>query len=230
MSVFANIKPPKVIYKTESKYNGVIEVLESADSNRQVRVGGFVQSVCENTSSGKKRIWGKVAEVLRENATGIQNILVLGLGGGTMQRFISQEFPDVYITSIEIDPEMVAVAKQFFNLDTIPNHTVLVADACRVVIEPEEFGLAPASFDAAVVDIFKGDEFPELVNSGNFLVALKKLVKPKSFVVFNRIYFGRHQHDANSFIELLENFFTDVTSEAVAGYTNSDNVVIYGRA
>ena len=84
-------------------------------------------------------------------------------------------------------------------------------------------------FDAAIVDIFVGDKYPELGRSGNFIARLKSLVKPGGIIIFNRIYHGDHQEEVNMFIEMLHDFFVDVESVIIAGKTNSDNVLIYGR-
>jgi len=114
-------------------------------------------------------------------------------------------------------------------LDDIPNHRIINDDAYRVVVEPDKFGLDAYSFDAVVADAFIGDKVSDLASSGNFLAALKRLVKPVGLVVFNRVYLHRHQDDVDNFVELLEEFFRNIESRTVAGHTNSDNLIIYGR-
>ena len=63
--------------------------------------------------------------------------------------------------------------------------------------------------------------------SGNFIGALKRLLKPGGVIIFNRIYREEHQDDVNIFIEYVSSFFPKVKNLVVAGYTNSDNVLIY---
>jgi len=83
--------------------------------------------------------------------------------------------------------------------------------------------------DVLIVDIFNGDKFPDLGKTGNFITAIKKLVKPGGFLVFNRIYKEEYQEDVKIFIDNLGNYIKDIESEVVAGYTNSDNIIIFGR-
>ena len=98
-----------------------------------------------------------------------------------------------------------------------------------IVIEPEEFEIKEQDFDVVIVDIFNGEQFPDLGKSGTFIAAVKRMVKPNGLVIFNRIYRDRHQYEVNIFIEYVSNFLTDVKLLVVAGYTNSDNVLIFGR-
>lgn len=228
MDIYSSLKMPKVIYTTESEYNGKIEVIENGKT-RKIRVADIDQSLNWQSPVCSKLYWGKTVELLKREEPDLKNILILGLGGGTMQHLISRAFPNIYIVSVELDGVMVDIARQYFDLDSIPNHKVIINDALRVVVAPEEFGLNKTSFQAVVVDIFVGEQFPELGNSGNFMDAVRDMVIPGGLVVFNRIYTEKHHEDVDIFIEQVEDFLVDVQTEVVAGYTNSDNVLVYGR-
>lgn len=228
MTIFAGIQIPKIIYEADSEYNGKIEVLEIGKV-RKLRVDKFSQSLNHDSQAAQKMVWGKVVEVLKENEPNLKNVLILGLGGGTMHHLISQTFPNIAITTVEIDPVMIDVAKKFFDTDKIPNLNIVNADAFRVVAEPENFGLKVESFGAIVVDIYCGEKYPDLGKSGSFISALLKLAIPTGIVVFNRMYHETHQEDVNIFIEHVSEFLNDVKSEVVAGITNSDNIIIFGR-
>ena len=230
MNIFQGLQPPKVLYETDSEYNGHIQVVQVGDT-RKIKVDKIDQSISHTSPSCKRLVWGKVADVLRDNMPGLNSgkVLMLGLGGGTMAHLISQEFSGVEIVSVELDPAMVDIAKRYFDLDQIPNHRVIVEDAMRIVIEPEEFEIKEQDFDVVIVDIFNGEQFPDLGKSGTFIAAVKRMVKPNGLVIFNRIYRDRHQDEVNIFIEYVSNFLTDVKLLVVAGYTNSDNVLIFGR-
>ncbi len=228
MSVFEGIAFPEVIYETDSPINGHIQVVQAGNLRRLV-ANRFTQSLNYNSSMAQKRYWGQVVALLKENITSPNSILILGLGGGTIQHLTSKQFPGVSMVSVDIDPVMVDVARKYFDLDTISNHKVIVEDACRVIVDPGSFGLSKASFSAAVVDIFVGDTYPELGKSGNFLDGLRNLVVPDGLIICNRHYTEDHQDDANNFIDSVEMYLRDVKSLIIAGTTNSDNVLIYGR-
>jgi len=75
--------------------------------------------------------------------------LLLGLGGGTMMRFLSAYFPDCVLTIIEHDPAGLTLARKYFFVD----HPVQLADAVEFVAATE------ARFDAIFVDIYGGAGF-----------------------------------------------------------------------
>jgi spermidine synthase len=229
MVTFPSLIIPKILYQTESKYNGKIDVFE-VGKTRKIRVGGIYQSLNWESPACKSLVWGKAADLLKREEPELNNVMILGLGGGTMQHLISKNYEkSPYIVSVEIDSVMIDVARQYFDLDQIPNHKVINADAFAVVVDPADYDLSKNSFQALIVDIYIGEQYPDLGGSGNFIAAVRDMVVPGGLIIFNRIYINTHQEDVDSFIESISGFLHDVKSEIVAGYTNSDNILIYGR-
>lgn len=228
MSIFAGVALPKVLYQTHSEMNGDIEVVESGET-RRLRVNKITQSINYDSPMAERLVWGRCVKLLQDEEPNLRSVLILGLGGGTMQHLISQRFPGVSIVTVDIDPVMVDVANQYFGVESIPNHTTIIADACRVIVEPEHFGLNFQTFDAVIVDILLGDQYPDLGTSGNFLSHICKMVVPAGLVVINRLYLEDHQEDVNMFVDNVEEFMHDVNSIIIPGKTNSDNILIYGR-
>jgi spermidine synthase len=228
MNIFDGIQPPKVIYETDSKFNGHIQVVQVGDT-RKIKVDKIDQSISYTSPSCSRLVWGKAVKLLKESQPSTQNVMILGLGGGTMAHLLSREIENVNIISVEIDAVMVDVARKYFDIDNIPNHKVLVTDAMRVVVEPEKYNISRQSMDAILVDIYNGEKYPDLGKSGNFIAALKKLVRPGGVIIFNRIYLDRHQDEVNVFIEYLSGLLREIKLLVVAGYTNSDNILILGR-
>jgi spermidine synthase len=228
MNIYTALKTPNIIYSVDSEYNGHIEVLEVGHT-RKLKVEGIDQSVNWDSPSCAQLVWGKLVSLLHREEPELKNVLVLGTGGGTVPHLISKYLPNTDIVSVEIDPAMIEVARKYFELDSIPNHKVIINDALRVVSSPEEFGLSKMSFQALVVDIYIGEKYPELGRSGNFIDCVRDMVVPGGLIVFNRIYTEHHHEDVDSFIEQLEGFLVDVKTEVIAGHTNSDNILIYGR-
>lgn len=226
--MFEGLQLPKRIYKDSSGYNKKIEVFQMGD-RRRLSVNSVVQSISINTPSVHKRVWGKLASLVAKEDPHAQNILLLGLGGGTIPSLLSEKLPEAHITAIEIDKKMIAVAKNFFGIERLKNLRVINADAMYVLSESKEFNLERNSFDVLIVDIYCGGEYPDLGKTGNFFEGLKRLVMPGGLVVFNRIYTTAHQSDVDTFIDLIENTFSNVKAFTVAGRTNSDNMLISAR-
>lgn len=71
-------------------------------------------------------------------------VLLLGLGGGAMCRHLAAFLPGLRVTVVERDPEVIALARQFFQLE----REVLRADAVDVVAD------ARRAFDIVMVDLY----------------------------------------------------------------------------
>lgn len=86
------------------------------------------------------------------------HLLMLGLGGGSLPKFVYKHFPEARTTVIELEPRVITVARQYFHLPP---------DDHRLVVETAE-GAAwvashPDSCDVLMVDGFDGTEqVPEL--------------------------------------------------------------------
>lgn len=219
---------PKLIYSASSEYNPKIEVYQVGDDYR-LSVNGTVQSASKGTQSVGNRYWGKMVEMITEENPEVRKILLLGLGGATMIHLINEQLPDARVLAVEIDEEMVKVAEKFFGLGDLKNLEIIIDDAFLVVTEPEKYDIDPYSFDAILVDVFCGNKYPELGSSGSFFANVKNLLRPGGMVIFNRIYLGDHQYEADEFVEAVEMNFERVRTEAVAGRSNADNLLVLGR-
>jgi spermidine synthase len=56
------------------------------------------------------------------------NVLMMGLGGGSIQRAYEHYYPDVRIQTVELDPMVVEVAKDYFRFKESSRQKVAVAD------------------------------------------------------------------------------------------------------
>ena len=228
MTIFQDLALPKVIYETSSQYNEHIDILEMGRT-RRLRVNNTTQSVNYDSPVVDRMIWGRTVQLIQEEAPQLKNILILGLGGGTIQHLLAKSYPGLEIVSVDIDRVMYEVAVEYFDLEQIPNHKVIIDDACRVIVEPHEYEMDFRDFDALMVDIYIGSDYPDLGTSGNFFAHIKKMVHTDGLIVINRIYTHDHQQDVNAFIENVEMYLRDVQSLIIPGKTNSDNILIYGR-
>lgn len=228
MNIFSELTPPQVVYEGESEFNGHIKVLEK-DGVRKLYVGNTLQSVSHETSTAKKMCWGKIVDLISENKPSAENIMLLGLGGATIPWLLSEKFPTAKVTTIEIDKTMVGVARKYFNIEDLQNLKIINDDAFRVVSNPNEYELLEKSFDVIIVNIYQGENYPELGSSGNFFAGIKRLLNEEGLAIFNRLYLKHHQDSVNSFITNVSSNFTFVGSKVIAGITNSDNILIYAR-
>ena len=223
-----NADKQQVIFSTQSDINGKIDVVEIG-STRKLRVENIDQSMSWNAPNAKRLVWGQAVKIICEEEPDLKRVLILGLGGATVQHMLSRQLPEAKIYSVDVDPTMVDVARNYFDVDSIKNHKVILADACRLIIEPEKYDLQKQMFNAVYIDIFVGSRYPDLGKSGNFVANVLKMAMPGGLIMFNRSYLTDHQDEVNNFVDFVEGFLKDVETKVVAGYTNSDNILIYGR-
>ena len=107
-----------------------------------------------------------------------KRVLVLGLGGGVLpMRFASE---DVEIDVVEINPESIPLAEEYFEYDVnVAHHFVMDA---RVYVRETE-----AKYDIILADLFHGDATPEYLLSYEFMSDLARCLTPRGGVVFNMV-------------------------------------------
>ena len=106
-------------------------------------------------------------------------VLVVGLGGGTIPRYLQSCFPEVMVEVAEIDPVMVELAREYCGLVEGERLRVLVGDA-RDVIEAAE-----GKYGAIFLDGFGEDSIPSHLSTGEFLEGVKRALLPGGVVLAN---------------------------------------------
>ncbi len=111
-----------------------------------------------------------------------KNILIIGLGGGVLPQTFEKLLPNTVITSVEIDPAVVSIAKKYFNYkesDRIKTSTqdgrVFVKRALR----------KKQTYDWIILDAFNGDYIPEHLLTIEFLQEIKSLLSDNGILSAN---------------------------------------------
>lgn len=215
---------PQVIFKTSSPVSGEITVVQHF-GQRSLLVGGLVQSV--SPSLAKRRVWGRLVEssvaAAKDKNLAIENILLLGLGGGTLARLFQKEFGTLTIDAVEIDPVVVDVAYRYFDLGKIRNLHTIIGDAGAAVTRPRDFTLSFPRYSVIVIDLYLGTIFPPGAQSPEFLQGILNLLADKGLVVFNRT-----ERDGDFFL-LLCNLFAEVKVIEVVAPGGGKNYLFLAR-
>ena len=85
------------------------------------------------------------------------------------------------MVGVEIDEEILRIARQFFELEKIPNLEIVTGDGGEYVASYQGDPL-----DLVFVDAYLGGNFPLHFNEEQFLSELKRIVAPGGLVVVNR--------------------------------------------
>jgi len=125
-------KSSGMVYESESAYN-YIQVLEF-DGFRYLRLneGQGVHSIYHPETVIYGGPWEQVLTApffnpVPQNPAEITSMAIVGLAAGTTARQASAAFPNIEIDGFEIDPEIVDVGRQWFDMNE-PNLNVIVED------------------------------------------------------------------------------------------------------
>lgn len=217
---------PQVIYETSSPISGEIKVVQQM-GQRSLYVGGLIQSVTGGTRGLPKRIWGRLVEealsAVRANGIEIKNVLLLGLGGGTMAIQLQKALGPVPIDAVEIDQAIVHTARDYLNLSVIANLRVVVGDAVFVVTHPENFTLSFPDYSLIIVDLYLGATYPSAAGTIEFFRGLNTLLAAEGLVVFNRTSLDP------DFASKLSGFFNNLRTIEVTGPSGGKNYLFLGN-
>jgi spermidine synthase len=191
---------PKVLYTASSQYSGKINVWEK-EGSLVLEVGGYPQSVSLNTPDLPQRYWYKAVEEVGSRLTEPVRALVIGVGGGTILHLLSRKFPGIRIVGVEIDEEILKIARQFFDLDKIPNLEIITGEGGEYAASHQG-----DPFDLVFVDAYLGGNFPLHFEEDEFLLHLRRITNPTGSVVINRT----GGFDRQKFQEMLERRFDKV--------------------
>lgn len=98
--------------------------------------------------------------LLRPDGRFPRRVLLIGLGAASLTKFIYRHFPLARLTVVEIDPQVVAVARQFFKLPEDPNRLqIVIDDGANFVAHGDK------QYDLILVDGFDGQARPGMLNT-----------------------------------------------------------------
>ena len=113
-------------------------------------------------------------------------VLIVGLGGGAMVRFLAHHEPAVQIDAVEIDPAVVRLADRFFGVRSGGNVRVHTADAIKFIESSAD------RYDLILMDAFlrpssdtDATGVPSGLKTHAFLSRLKATLNPGGVVAFN---------------------------------------------
>jgi spermidine synthase len=205
----------KVLYEKPSAF-GMIVVTEDDNGLRVLRFGqrGPRQSVVKPGDPDYLALpYARAAFAGLALCGEPRRVLVVGLGGGTLPMFLHKHYPEATIDAVDIDPEVVDVAKRFFGFDEDEFMRAHVGDGRQFI---EQFR---QPYDAIFLDAFGGDSVPAHLTTQEFLRAVRRAVKPDGVVVGN--VWARHSNPLyDSMVRTYEEVFDELYILAVQGAGN----------
>lgn len=169
-----------VLYEKASPYSTIIVTEENGLRTLRFEKGGARQSVVKLGDPDHLELpYARVAFASLALCDEPRRIMIVGLGGGTLPTFLRKHYPNAAIDAVDIDPDVVNVAKKFFGFREDAQMHAFVGDGREFV---ERFR---QPYDMIFLDAFSSDSVPPHLTTQEFLRAVRRAVKPNGVVVGN---------------------------------------------
>ena len=134
-----------------------------------------------------------------------QRLLMVGLGGAAVTNFLSQQYPNLHIDVVEIDPKVIEVSKKYFYLRESNRYRVFEEDG-RVFIQKRK-GQEP--YDWIILDAFKSGSIPYHLKTCEFYKEIRAILKPDGIVGSNLYGKGNFlkPRDTKTFMSVFPNIY-----------------------
>lgn len=107
------------------------------------------------------------------------NALVIGLGGGTVPKYLKKYYPDLDITNVEMDAVVADVAKRFFGFVETPTNSIVLMDGRWFLSRSD------TTYDLIFLDAYHGGYIPFHLLTKEFLTLVKDHLSDNGVVVSN---------------------------------------------
>jgi hypothetical protein len=203
-----------VLYETESQYAHieVKDVERQHGTERQLVMDGLIHnrydlSDPENLLYNYERIFGAVTDWYVEDR-GSVGLDALTLGGGAMlfPEWLEERYRMDSNEVVEIDPEVVEIAYEYFGIERGGSIDVEIGDARGYVNSI----LGEKRFDIVYTDAFNSYSIPSHLTTKEFMQTLKRVMEPGGMMVSNAIDVFRIGKFLNAFVNTSQEVFENV--------------------
>ncbi len=151
-----------------------------------------------------------------------ERVLLVGLGGGAMTRFLRHYDPNVHIDVVEIDPVVIKLAYEYFGVKDDSKLNIIQKDGYLYLKDTE------LQYDAIYMDAFlkptKETDItgaPNRLHTRKFYKTLMKKIKPNGLIIFN---LNDHPGIEDA-LKVIYRTFPKVHTYRVDNFSNSVNVI-----
>lgn len=209
---------PQTILITSSSFNRLIRVNEEWGKmkllvNMSPQSGAYIEKLWKETFKHFHLIPGIKDAPPPAGGPKIRDILVLGLGGGTVLTMLSRLFPEALQTCVDIDPIVIDIAKKYFSVGNIPHLSLVHADAEKYVNHTVR---ERKKYDCVIVDLSFGRNIPAFVEEQHFLKEIKTLLSPSGYLLLNYLREKEYRNKSNTLFRTLQSVFPTVKDFEIA--------------
>ncbi|SHF18138.1 spermidine synthase [Flavobacterium fontis] len=128
-----------------------------------------------------------------ERIRNFQEVLVLGVAGGSVIATLVEEIRfRGKITGVELDAEVLQVAKDYFKIDRYAQLELIVEDAFSFVLRSQK------KYDLIIIDIFQDTQMPPFLFEDFFMQHINRLLNIDGFILFNTMVLSPEDSKRNA--------------------------------
>ncbi|MEL0639759.1 fused MFS/spermidine synthase [Pseudoalteromonas aliena] len=207
LSVFSGAATSEVIHEERSLYRNII-----VDETRDLRCLKFNT---KSSQTSQSCMYKNDPDKLVFNYTKLtfasllvtqnpKNVLVIGLGGGTLSNVIHELYPAAKIHNVEIDPAVLKVARDYFNFIETDNVTSSVQDG-RIFIK--RAAIKKQKYDWIILDAFNGDYIPEHLLTKEFFEEVQSVLADGGVIAANTFSSSKlYEHESATYHSVFGDF------------------------
>jgi spermidine synthase len=165
--------------------------------------------------------------LLRDDSRFPRKVLLIGLGAASLTKFLYRNYPLAHLTIVEIEPRVVAAARQFFKLpDDDKRIHMIIADGVEYVFGTDK------KFDLILVDGFNERAHPGGLNTLPFYQACSTRLSEEGVMAVNMIglcrgVLGGFVHIDKAFEERALMFPSCDSGNVIAFAATGEKIEIY---
>ncbi len=141
-----------------------------------------------------------------------RHILIIGLGGACLQRYIHGLLPEATIETAELDPVVVQAAEQYFGLTLDDKQKVSIGDGRKFLEKSKD------KYDLIILDAFSATSIPYMLATKEFLTVCKEHLAEGGELAANLWY---DQSDYHDMIKTYADVFAEFHVMRCPGCTNA---------
>jgi spermidine synthase len=155
--LFAAVAEGAVRHRSQSAHNQI--TVEDKGGYRMLRFNGSMETrlLIANPLLGHFEYTDYFQMPLLWNPKA-KRVLVMGLGGGSTQRAFQHYFPTVHMDTVELDPAVAKVAKEWFGVKENKTHKIHISDGRGYLRRNKE-----RKYDAIMMDAYSSNTYGSFI-------------------------------------------------------------------
>lgn len=142
----------------------------------------------------------------RSLVPGARSILILGLGGGSLAKFYSEQYPDADIDIVDVRKSLWNISKKYFGLCPTPTTRFFVCDALKFI---EDSCMLGRRYDIILVDLYI-DGPANIMSDSRLWMRCSELLTPLGFCLGNVWRFNKFEKVYECILHYAQKYFCSV--------------------